>query len=105
MSQPNNLQSPSRPKPRLFGGSIHKMQIDENETRVLTWPNLYGNKESRCILAISHSRIVEAEYTRPLIQAGKANADFATWVNQAKSKRSSSMPLTQIHLIRKGVEK
>jgi hypothetical protein len=71
MSQPNNLQFPARLKPRLPGGSIHKMQINEDETRVLTWPNLYGNKESRCILAIPHSRIVEAEYIRPLLQAGE----------------------------------
>jgi len=71
MSQPNGLQFPAKLKPRLPGGSIHKMQIDEDETRVLTWPNLYGNKESRCILAISHSQIVRTEYIRPLIQAGE----------------------------------
>jgi hypothetical protein len=71
MQKENSLHFPVRIRPRLPGGSIHKMQVDEKETCISTWPNLYGNKESRCILTIAHSQILEAEYIRPLLQIGE----------------------------------
>jgi hypothetical protein len=70
MSREQYIQFPAKIRPRLPGGSIHKMRVDDNRTEIATWPGLYGNEESKLLLAIPHPSLIAAEYARPLLQVG-----------------------------------
>lgn len=73
MSQEYYAEFPVQVTPRLRGGKIHKMRITPDGITVTTWPGLYGNKESVCVLEIDPEQIVHAQYHAPLLDAGEGN--------------------------------
>jgi len=44
--------------------------VDKDGLEITTWEGLYGNEESRLILALPHSKVITAEYARPLLKSG-----------------------------------
>ncbi|TET50345.1 MAG: hypothetical protein E3J64_08345 [Anaerolineales bacterium] len=67
MEEKSRLSFPARLRPRLPGGAIHRVELDDVETRFATVQGLYGNKESRVVLVIPHWRLVAAQYEPPRI--------------------------------------
>jgi hypothetical protein len=58
-------------RPRLPGGAIHLVELDDVEMRIVALAGRYGNKESRVVLTIPHWRLVAAEYEKPEIVSGE----------------------------------
>jgi hypothetical protein len=71
VAQENSIDFPARVRPRLPGGSIHKIRVTADDIKVLTWPGLYDNKDSKCVLVIPHSSIRNSEYVAPMLMAGE----------------------------------
>ena len=71
MNERRALQFPARLRPRLPGGLVHRVEVDDVETRIATLQGRYGNRRSRTLLAIPHWRLVAAEYEKPEIMSGE----------------------------------
>jgi hypothetical protein len=65
----DRIEFPAIVRPRLQGGSVHKILIADQKIKIETYPGLQGNAESRSVLTIPRSRVSAAKYISPILMA------------------------------------
>jgi hypothetical protein len=81
---------PARLRPRLPGGAVHRVELDDVEMRITTIAGLYGNRASRAVLTIPHWRLAGAEYVPPEVLSGEG-ACVVRYVDEKTEEHAVSM--------------
>jgi hypothetical protein len=49
--------------PRLPGGDVLRLEADSEKMQITTWQGVYGNRESRVVLTVPFSQVIDTECT------------------------------------------
>jgi hypothetical protein len=91
------LAFPARIHPRLPGGAIHRIELDDVEMRIATIAGLYGNRKSRVVLTVPHWRLVGAEYVPPEVLSGQGLCRVR-YLDEKTEEHSISMAMADTRL-------
>jgi hypothetical protein len=77
MQSTNSLDFPALIRPRLKGGRIHRVLIDELGIAAATIDGFYGNIESKPILRIPLEALIEVKYLRRKIRGDRCHVRYS----------------------------